>query len=297
MIQGHDRQHLDVPLIVGGVNPLAPQPAPYLMKVVHEIEHNLFLLRQMEEITRLLWYLSPPPAFNLPPESSRRRLFGGEYPGEFVGDSFKLFGGHDYGYVIPPTAFGGDMKKIRDFTRTNAYMGFAFCAALLIGHGMIMGSWRVIKLLAFLVACNEAYSYRLSKGAKRATFQQLLDSYRRLEKGSGLGLDAGKTPLALATERYHGFQRGETRFLSGSSMLYGALAGFGLAITGVFPLNHLFTTVRNGGLSYVVSNYIFFNNLHLYIKDRDAGRNSGIAHDKHALSMIFGMCLGWSKFF
>lgn len=254
----------------------------------------------MEDISNLLWYLSPPPAFNIPvapPGGGRRRLFGGDYPGEFVGDSFRPFGGHDYGYVIPPTAYGGDKKLIREFTRKNAYLGFAITAALAVGHGMVMGAWRSVKLVAFLVAVNELYSYFLSKQTKKITFQQLLDVYQRLERTTGLGLDAGKPVLQLARERYQGFQAGETRFLSGSSMLYGALAGFGLALTGVFPLDHLFTTVRNGGLSYIVSNFVFFNNLWIYMQEKRSGVNSGIAHDKHAQSMIFGMILGWSKFF
>ena len=253
----------------------------------------------MEEISQLLWYLSPPPAFNIPAvePGTRRRLFGGDYPAEFVGDSFRPFGGHDYGYLVPPTAFGGDKKKIRNFTRNNAYLGFAFTAALAIGNGLVMGAWRSVKLFAFLVAANELYSFFLSRNTKKITFQQLLDTYKKLERTTGLGLDAGKPVMQLALERYHGFRAGETRFVSGSSMLYGALAGFGLTLTGLFPLNHLFTTVPRGGLTYLASNFIFFNNLWIYMKEKRNKRNSGIAHDKHAKSMIFGMLVGWSKMF
>ena len=252
----------------------------------------------MEDISNLLWYLSPPPAFNITPVSTgRRRLFGGDYPAEFVGNSFKPFGGHDYGYVIPPTAFGGDKKKIRDFTRKNALLGFACTAALVLGHGWVMGTWRSLKLLAFLIVANELYSFYLSKGVGKVTFQQLLDTYLEQERTTGLGLDAGKPALQLAIERHHGILAGETRFVSGSSMLYGALAGFGLTLTGLFPLNHLFTTVRHGGLSYLVSNFIFYNNLDMYLKEKRRGVKSGIAHDKHAKSMIFGMIVGWTKFF
>ncbi len=173
--------------------------------------------------------LSAPPAFNISPAEAgrRRRLFGGEYPAEFVGDSFRPFGGHDYGYVIPPTAYNGDKKKIRDFTKKNAYLGFAFTAALAIGHSGPGGA----KLFAFLVFLNELYSYTLAKGVKKVTFQQLVDAYTEMEKTTGLGLDAGKHPLELAIQRHHGIRAGETRFLSGSSMLYGALAGFGLTPT------------------------------------------------------------------
>ena len=80
-------------------------------------------------------------------------------------------------------------------------------------------------------------------------------------------------------------------------MLYGALAGFGLTATGIFPLNNLFTTVKGGALTYVLSNFIFYNNVNMYMKEKRSGRKSGIAHVEHAKSMVLGMFLGWSKYF
>jgi len=251
----------------------------------------------MEDISNLLWALSPPPAFNISVEDTtgtRRRLFGGDYPGEFVGDSFRIFGGHDYGYVIPPTAYNGDISKIRDFTRKNAYLGLAFTVALAVGNSFVIGAWKSAKLFAFLVFLNELFSWAVSKGTSKVTFQQLVDTYTKLEKGAGLGLDAGTPALQLATERWHGIKAGETRFLSGSSMLYGALAGYGLYITGIFPIAGFLT--GKGALSYYVSNFIFFNNINLYLKEKRSGVTTGTAHREHARSMIVGFMLAWNNF-
>ena len=72
----------------------------------------------MEPYLELISYIAPPAIYFPPvPETGRRRLFGGDYPAAFVGDSFRPFGGHDYGYVVPRTAKGGDMTKIRAFTK------------------------------------------------------------------------------------------------------------------------------------------------------------------------------------
>ena len=255
----------------------------------------------MQDYTELLWYLAPPAReFPLSLDTGRRRLFGGDYPEHFVGDSFRIFGGNDYGYVIPRTAFGGDMEKIKEFTRKNTYLGFAITAALAIGNGMMKGAWKSIKILTVFIIANELFSWWQSGKTSKVTFQQILDGFRELERTTGLGLDAGKPVMQLAVERHFDIQAGKTRYVSGSSMLYCALAGFGISQTGLVLLEALFWPPvggKNALLTYGVSNYVLLNNLWMYYQDQKNKVNSGIAHNLHAGSMIFGWGVGWTTRF
>lgn len=251
----------------------------------------------MEPYLELINYIAPP-AINFDPlTSTRRRLgFGGEYPPTFVGNSFRIFGGHDYGYVIPRTAFKGDMKHIMDWTRKNTYLGFAVTIALALGNYTLFGPWKSFKIFAFFLIVNEIYSYYLASSTKNVTYQQLLDQYSRLERTVGLGLDAGKSPQELAHTRFQGLIGGEIRFVSGSSMLYGALTGFAVATSGLFLWDSVLWPSRKAALSFGVGNAILINNFWMWNQERLSGNKTGIAHDKHFLSMAFGFLFGSVNF-
>ena len=247
----------------------------------------------MEPYLELINYIAPP-AINIAPEvTTRRRLFGGDYPPDWVGHSFRIFGGHDYGYVIPRTAFNGDMNQINYWTRSNTYLGFATTAGLAIGNYILFGPWKSFKIFAFFLLVNEIYSYYLASNTKSITYQQLLDHYTNLERTVGLGLDAGKSPHELAQTRFMGLQRDELRFVSGSSMLYGALAGFAVAKSGLFPFESLWYPSRKAALSFGVGNAVVLNNIWMWFQEKQSGKKTGIAHDKHFLSMAFGYLFGY----
>ena len=250
----------------------------------------------MEPYLELIHYIAPPAIYFKPvPETGRRRLFGGDYPGEFVGDSFRIFGGHDYGYIIPRTAYGGDMTQIRKMTKMNTFIGFAVTFALAVGNVMLPGAKRGFIVFAFFLIANEVYSYWLSSGAKGLTYQQLLAEYTQLEKTGGLGLDAGNNPQ-LAVKRYLGLQQGETRFVSGSSMVYGALAGYAIARTGLVLKDAYFWPPfggRNAVLSYQIGNVIMINNVWMWAQEKRSGIKTGMAHDKHFKWMAFGYVMGY----
>jgi len=245
----------------------------------------------MEPYLELINYIAPP-AIYFPPESTRRRLFGGEYPPHFVGHSFRMLGGHDYGYLIPRTAFKGDLKKCMEFTKKNTYLGFVVTIALAIGNYTLFGPWKGLKIFAFFVAMNELYSYYLGSSTKKITYEQLLNTYTEMERTVGLGLDSGSSPQQLAQSRYLGLQRNEIRFVSGSSMLYGALAGFGVATGGLFLWDSILWPSRKAALSYGVGNAIAITFFWMWYQEYKSGVKTGIAHDKHFKSLAFGYLVG-----
>jgi len=248
----------------------------------------------MQPYLELINYLTPP-AINFKAHtatSTRRRMFGGTYPPEFVGNSFRIFGGHDYGYLVPRTSFNGDLSKIMNWTKQNTWMGFAVTFALAMGNYTLFGPWAALKIFAFFTICNEIYSDALGKLAKTATYEDLLATYTQLERTVGLGLDAGASPQQLAQSRFAGLQRNETRFTSGSSMLFGGLAGFGVATGGLFLWDSILWPSRKAALSYGVGNAIALSFLWMWYQEYKSGVKTGIAHDKHFYWLAFGYLTG-----
>ena len=252
----------------------------------------------MEPYLELINYIAPP-AIKIPPVevSMRRRLFGGDYPSYFVGNSFRIFGGHDYGYVLPRTAFNGNLKEIMAWTQKNTYLGAAITAALAIGNYTFYGPWKALRIFAFFVIANELYTWLISYGASKVSYEQLLEGFIQSEKAGGLGFDAGRTPQALAKERYQELQQGESRLISGSSILYAALAGWAVATSGVFLFDSVLWPSRKAALSFGVGNAVIINFIWMWWQEKQSGITSGVAHNQHFIGVEFGFLLGYFDFF
>ena len=127
-------------------------------------------------------------------KSDRRRLK--EYPKDWIGTRYQIFGAHNYGYVFayPDSRFPNWTRDdFMELAEKSTQIGFYFVAAMFLDIASTEGIWKALKVLAILLAGNELYSYNTGDNE---------DFY----------------------------------WLSGSSGVYGGLCGYCLAKYGVFPL-------------------------------------------------------------
>ena len=186
-------------------------------------------------------------------QTTRRRLWGGEYPADWVGTSIRLFGGHNYGYLLPFGPNGdnalstGTREHVEWKCQNMTEFGLVLVAFQLVGLYQLIGN-SIFPLLAIAFAHEEFLATKKND------------------------------PIT-------GF-----RTMSGSSGLVGILAGYSVHKLGaqLWPrADKTFISYITG--NFVLLQYLYM--LYKDWTKKEHVKHSGIAHDVHFEGLAVGWLL------
>ena len=189
-------------------------------------------------------------------KTTRRRLFGKDYHPQWVGTKHRFFGGHNYGYLYsyPDKRFANwTREQFEELAKKSTDFGFYLLLMFLIDIISTQGLQKALIVFSVLFLWTEFHSMKW-----------------------------GET-----SDTEH-----EYRLLSGSSGVYGGLAGYCVGKYGLFPLT--FPAVKPGLVGYSHGNFILWNFVRFWMKDasdaeEDKVKGGNIDHTTH----FVGLALGW----
>ena len=80
-----------------------------------------------------------PVAYSIPverssiPTTKRRRMWGGDYPADWVGTDFRFFGGYNYGYTFPPGSRTVSGNSLLSLAKSMTTMSFSATVLMFLG--------------------------------------------------------------------------------------------------------------------------------------------------------------------
>ena len=99
-----------------------------------------------------------PVAYIIPEPTKRRRLWGGDYPDDWVGTDFRFFGGYNYGYKFPAGSITVSGNSLLSLAKMMTTVSFS-CGALIFVACLTISIPQASWLLGISFAYNEWIAY------------------------------------------------------------------------------------------------------------------------------------------